>query len=266
MNVLIISDEKNDKLIKKLKIKQYLFYKRADLSNIDFNQEIQAIIIFGTINLFNQVANHLIQINKDKQRILLCLSHQSNAIRRTFLTNKTTYLNTPSTKYPKLNFMKINNRYYLLGGGIIKNNPQVNLSTQIKTNLKKNKLKTKQKCEVIYDLGVVTGDYSEVSILNKKGILPRSLKNFSNIKISDDYLEIRLIKNNYFIVGLFDIFKFLLFGNIKNKNKVLLFKKMNLKFESEVCMLVDNECIINKEFKIELYQSNISIVTKKKRI
>lgn len=246
---------------------------------VNDGSKYDVIIISGGDGSINEVINGLMQLDK-RPKLAIMPSGTANDIAAILGINKNIKrtLNILFENKPvKIDVNKVNDRYFLYttAAGIL---------TKISYDTKRSSIKRlgylaylfagakdlmknyRMKMEITHDDGVVSGEFMLVLGLSAKRVGGIKFRNFSEAKLNDGKLELRLIRH----VKRFRLFRLISFavkGGRKHKTDVNLKSSyFKIKSSEDVVWNTDGEKGVNGEVVIEVKKEAIEIFASKKAI
>jgi len=266
---------------KNLKLDIYKSLKPFDLEEkvIKDGSNYDVIIISGGDGSINEVINGLMKLEK-RPKLAIMPSGTANDISAILGINKNIKrtLNIILNQKPvKIDVNKVNDRYFLYttAAGIL---------TKISYDTKRSSIKRlgylaylfagakdlmknyRMKMEITHDSGVVNGEFMLVLGLSAKRVGGITFRHFSEAKLNDGKLELRLIRH----VKRFRILRLISFaikGGRKHKTDINLKSSyFKIKSSEDVIWNTDGEKGVNGEVVIEVKQEAIEVFASKKAI
>jgi len=259
---------------RKLHLDVYASTKPHDLENkvIEVGSNYDCIIISGGDGSINEVVNGLMKLEK-KPKLGILPSGTANDIAAMLGINKNIKrtLNIILNKEPvKMDVNVVNERYFLY-------TTAAGIFTKISYDISRRKLrrlgyfaylqegakelikKYNIKMEVTHDSGVVFGEFMLALGLSAKRVGGITLRKFSNSKLNDGKLELRLIPYRR-TFKMFRLIAFVLKRGKKGKNDVDLSSSYyKIKVENDIVWNTDGEKGVEGEVEIKVIPKAIEV-------
>lgn len=265
--------------LRKLHLDVYASTKAQDLENrvVEVGSKYDVIIISGGDGSINEVVNGLMRLEK-KPKLGILPSGTANDIAATLGINKNikrTLNMILNSETVKIDVNVVNDRYFLY-------TTAAGIFTKISYDISRRKLrrlgyfaylqegakelikKYNIKMEVTHDEGVVVGEYMLALGLSAKRVGGLTLRKFSNSKLNDGKLELRLIPYRR-TFKVFRLIAFVLKRGKKGKYDVDLSSSYyKIKVENDIVWNTDGEKGVEGEVSIKVIPQAFEVFVSEK--
>ena len=120
--------------------------------------------------------------------------------------------------------------------------------------------------KVTHDIGVLEGDYCLLMLLNSKRVARFNLRLFSDAKMDDGILELRLLKGMGALNSLKVVFFFLFSGRLFRNDKQIISNSYYIETDSDVVWNIDGEKGPSGSIEIKTHTKELEIYASPKAI